>query len=69
MLSGEHSTTFKAPWAQNGAVLPLPLFLAVSEGVWECREAPLLCPLAWVSSLLGTLGLAVPQVPVPALQL
>lgn len=47
VLPGEHSRTPKAPWTQNGG-FPPPLlsFQAVSEGVWGCREAPLLCPLA-----------------------
>lgn len=50
----------------------LPLCLSSQlfpEGVKECREAPQLCPPAWVSSLFSTLGLTALQVPVPVLQL
>lgn len=52
-------------------MMGLPLCLSsqlFSEGVQECREVPQLCPPAWVSSLLSSLGLTAPQVSVPVLE-
>lgn len=69
MLSAECSTTFKAPWAQNGKVASLPLFPAFLRESRSAERLPSCVSPAWVSSFFSTLGLTAPQVPVPVLQL